>query len=107
MTTDNTTTKERDNRALAVTGFGLLLIGLFIPFLCAALRLPDALLYASCAALILALIFGIVAWPRRLAKVTTIGAGLLCLLAIVQFFLFFTAGSRLEREMKAKMEQRP
>lgn len=106
MTTTAATTQARDNRTLAVVGFTLFLLGLFVPFLCAAFHLPDALLFASCAAEVLALIFGIMAWPFRLAKIAAIGAGLVCLWALVQFVLFSTADRSLERGMQTPMEQK-
>jgi type II secretory pathway component PulM len=106
MNTATSTIGVRDNRILAATGFILFLAGMFVPLLCIWFRIPDALLYASGFAEVLALIFGITAWPQKLAQVTAFGAGLLCLLAIIYLVLCFRAEVRVRQEMQIKMEQR-
>jgi len=107
MTTTSICTKKQDSRILAVAAFVLFFVGLFVPFLCMAFYLHDSLLYPSGIANVLALIFGILAWQHRLAKIAAIGAALICVLAIVQLVLFYATGPSFEREMKSKMEQKP
>ena len=106
MNTITSTIEARSNRTLAATGFILFLAGLFVPLLCIWFRIPDALLYASGFAEVLALILGITAWPQKLAKITVFGAGLLCLLAVIYLVLCYRSEVRVRQEMQVKMEQR-
>ena len=88
MKTTEISTDKRDSWALSFTAFILFLVGLFLPFISMAVRRPDALLIAAAAAMILALIFGIMTWRQRLGKIATIGAAVLCLISVINLILF-------------------
>jgi Polysaccharide lyase len=63
-----------ERRSVSWLALMLLLTGWALPALCWAYWLPQALLWASCAAVLLAFGLGIVAWQRPLAKFVVIGA---------------------------------
>ena len=87
----DTRTDNRDDRALSLAAFVLFLAGFFLPILCWAFRLPDPLLFAACGAELLALVFGVMTWRRRLGKIAAIGAAIFCLLGVTNLILFYSA----------------
>jgi hypothetical protein len=84
------TSPKREECTLSRAAFGQFLLGFLLPFVSLSFRKPDGLIFAACAASILAVIFGALSWRCRLGKIAATGAGLVCVLGLVNLIRFFS-----------------
>jgi hypothetical protein len=90
MKTEQTISEKR--HALSVVAFVLFVIGIFLPFLRVTFRdtnISSIAIFSGVAAEILALIFGAISSRSRLGKIAFIGAGIVCLLGVVNLVRFY------------------
>jgi len=81
MNTKDIEPKKRDDHVLSLTAFILFLAGLFLPLI--------GLIFIGCGAVLLALVFGLMSWRRRLGKIAAIGAGMICVIGIINLIRFY------------------
>ena len=81
MNTKDMATEKRDDRVLSLTAFILFLAGFFLPLF--------GFIIIGCSALLLALLFGLLSWRRRLGKIAAIGAGVTCLIGVINLIRFY------------------
>ena len=81
MNRNDIATEKRDDRVLSLTAFILFLVGFFLPLF--------GTIYIGCGAVLLALIFGLPSWRRRLGKIAAIGAGVICVIGIINLIRFY------------------
>jgi hypothetical protein len=92
MKTNPIISHDQTGRGLSVAAFVLFIIGIFLPFLRVTFRdtnLSSVMIFSAVGAEILALAFGAISSRWRLGKIAFIGAGIVCLLGIVNLIRFY------------------
>ena len=92
MKMNDIATDRHDNRVLSLTAFILFIVGVFLPIFRVTFRgvdISSATILIAVGAEILALVFGLISWKRRLGKVAAIGAAIICLLGTVNLIRFY------------------
>ncbi len=94
-----------DDRIFSILALGLLITGLLGPFIIAAFSNDDLAIGFGVIATLLALLFGILGWKQRMAKVAVITIGFLIVASLTALLLFFPKRAQAEEhEREAQSE---
>ena len=95
--------EKQDKRLLSIFSLAILLLGVFGTFIIAVFDAGVALAFAVVAT-ILTLVFGLMSWKEKLAKIAVIIIIIFSSLAVLSSIYFFVGGADIEEEMLEQKE---